>query len=122
MLFRSAPALEVVLAVAAATAGCAWLAFSLIRVPAVSLRWDGQVWHLGPADAPVDASVPGELAVAIDLGRWMLLWFRPAAPQPRPLLTWLPAQRRGIEPHWHALRCAVHSPRAPAAADPAAGR
>jgi len=105
------------------------LAASLMRQPAVSLRWDGQQWWLArlarssraAAAAPVDATA-GEVDVALDLGAWMLLRFRPvpAALRTRPA-RWLPVQRRGLEAQWHALRCAVYSPRpAPAreAADP----
>jgi hypothetical protein len=75
-------------------------AVSLWRVPAQSLRWDGQVWQLD--------DVPGELAAAIDLGPWMLLKFAPETPG---RTSWLPVQRRGLEAQWHALRCAVYSPR-----------
>ena len=75
-------------------------AVSLWRVPAQSLRWDGQVWQL-------DAML-GELKVAIDIGPWMLLMFTPEMPG---RTSWLPVQRRGLETQWHALRCAVYSPR-----------
>jgi hypothetical protein len=77
------------------------LTVSLWRVSARSLRWDGQVWWLD--------AVPGGMKVVIDLGPWMLLSFTPAAPGR--LMSWLPVQRRGLEPQWHALRCAVYSPR-----------
>ena len=76
-------------------------AVSLWRTPAQqSLRWDGQAWQL-------DAT-PGELSLAIDLGPWMLLRFTPEAGG---RVCWLPAQRRGLEAQWHALRCAVYAPR-----------
>jgi hypothetical protein len=52
--------------------------------------------------------MPGNVAVVIDLGPWMLLRFTADAP---PRTTWLPVQRRGLEAQWHALRCAVYSPR-----------
>ena len=97
------------------------LAMSLWRVRAVSLRWDGQCWHLGPADPEAGDALPGDVTVAIDLGPWMLLRFVPAARDARPRRTWLPVQRRGIEPQWHALRCSVHSPRPSPGADAAAG-
>ena len=77
--------------------GCA---VSLWRVPAQDLRWDGQAWQLDAA--------PGELSVAIDLGAWMLLRFRPEGQRRN---RWLPVQRLGLEAQWHALRCAVYSPR-----------
>ena len=90
------PAAAVALAILA-------LAVSLWRVPAQSLRWDGQAWQLDAA--------PGELSVAIDLGPWMLLRFTPGASS---RTRWLPVQRRGLEAQWHALRCAVYAPRPPA--------
>jgi len=63
------------------------LAASLWRMPARSLRWDGQAWQLD--------AVPGELKVAIDLGPWMLLNFTPDASA---RASWLPVQRLGLEP------------------------
>jgi hypothetical protein len=75
-------------------------AFSLWRVPVQSLRWDGGAWQLD--------GMPGDLKAAIDLGPWMLLMFTPALPG---RTSWLPVQRRGLETQWHALRCAVYSPR-----------
>ena len=127
-------------AVALGIVGLASLALceSLLRTPAVSLRWDGQDWHLGLASSAGHEPTAGALSVALDLGDWMLLRFcaheethgRPKVPHPprgaddvcrRPggalkpcrgsRVTWLPVQRRGMEPHWHGLRCAVYSPR-----------
>jgi len=103
------------------------LAASLMRVPAVTLRWDGQQWWLArltrssraPAAAQIEA-VAGEVEVALDFGAWMLLRFRPASSARRERSArWLPAQRRGLESHWHALRCAVYSPRPAPARDAA---
>ena len=88
-----------------------WLGLSLGRMPAVDLCWDGQRWLLKSL-LPVNADpLAGNISVAIDLGAWMLLCFRPlnASRWRRPI--WLPIQRGGIEPQWHALRCAVHAPR-----------
>lgn len=89
--------------VIAATVGTIFLLRSLLRMPQRQLRWDGQVWHL--------ATVPGELAVVVDLGAWMLLRFAPADSTRATRAVWLPVQRRGLEAQWHALRCAVYSPR-----------
>ncbi|HKW82249.1 MAG TPA: hypothetical protein VJN68_00740 [Burkholderiaceae bacterium] len=95
------------------------LAASLMRLPAVTLRWDGQHWWLARlgrssravAAAQIDATA-GELDVALDLGAWMLLRFRPVSTDRRERRPrWLPVQRRGLEAQWHALRCAVYSPR-----------
>ena len=75
------------------------------------LRWDGEAWHLGPAGAAGQDGEAVDVAVTVDLGVWMLLRVRSLqAPRWRPD-AWLPAQRRGHEAHWHALRCAVYSPR-----------
>jgi hypothetical protein len=81
------------------------------RVRAVSLRWDGQLWHLGPPGSAGHEPDSGPLHVAIDLGPWMLLRLEPAASTWGSRSIWLPAQRHGLEAHWHALRCAVYSPR-----------
>jgi hypothetical protein len=88
-----------------------WLSVSLARISPMSLRWDGQLWHLGPADAVGNEPWPGQLTVCIDLGAWMLLRFRHTGPGPRPRVSWLPVQRSGRQPYWHALRCALYSPR-----------
>ena len=107
-------------AAAAAGLGLVALAASLVRLPHVLLRWDGQRWHLGMLGATPDDSVSGDLRVAVDLGPWMLLRFRPAPFERHPPLIWLPVQRRGVEAQWHALRCAVYSPRPSLEAGPAA--
>ncbi|MBS0444588.1 MAG: hypothetical protein JSR59_01440 [Proteobacteria bacterium] len=81
------------------------------RVTACSLRWDGQRWHLGAPSSIGNEPLHGTLAVVLDFGDWMLLRLA-ADPPARPAIRWLPAQRRGLEPAWHALRCAVHAPQA----------
>ena len=83
------------------------LAASALRVPAADLRWDGRAWYLGSGAGD---PLAGDLSVAIDLGRWMLLRFTPAVP-PDASVRWLPVQRLGIESQWHALRCSVYAPR-----------
>ena len=95
------------------------LACSLLRVPPVALNWDGQTWWIRSPDHAVDAARIGHLQVLVDLGPWMLLRFMPDGASPRQAI-WLPAQARGIESQWHALRCAVHAPhaaRAPAGSE-----
>jgi hypothetical protein len=88
-----------------------WLSVSLNRIAPLSLRWDGQLWHLGPAHAVGNEPWPGRLTVCIDLGAWMLLRFRHAGPASRPRVSWLPVERSGQQAQWHALRCALYSPR-----------
>ena len=43
-------------------------AAQLTRIDAMSLRWDTQCWHLGPASTAGDEPSTGQLVVAIDLG------------------------------------------------------
>jgi hypothetical protein len=90
------------------------------RVAPVSLRWDGQLWHIGPPESAGHEPASGALHVALDVGPWMLLRFEPAESTWRSRATWLPAQRRGLESRWHALRCAVYSARPHPGADAAA--
>lgn len=121
----------------AAEALLVWACVSSVRLPVISLRWDGAVWHLGQgvgsSGAPLQPGTEmgaqtsaqtgtetgtemGDLDIAIDLGPWMLLRFTPRAPASatrlrRPI--WLPVQRRGMAFKWHALRCAVYASRHP---------
>ena len=101
------------------------LAAVLSRVPCTALRWDGQGWSLQRVPGlrtdhtAAGEPVAGEIIVAIDLGLWMLLRFEPALRGTRLRCVWLPVQRRGIETQWHALRCAVYSPRPAPNAEPA---
>ena len=121
-LMSQAPSAPAIVRWAAAVAGLAILAWgvSAARVRPVSLRWDGRLWHLGTPDSVGHEPASGELQVALDFGPWMLLRFEPMAATWRTRATWLPVQRRGLEPQWHALRCAVYSPRPLPAADAAA--
>ena len=98
---------------------CLGIALQAVRqVRPIRLQWDGQRWSAAP---PGGTPAAVELSVAIDVGAWLLLRLRAAADGPRRTrhASWLPVQRRGHEVHWHALRCAVYSPR-PASGDPAA--
>ena len=104
------------LATGLSIAAVAGLAVRAVRVPPVDLSWDGRAWFVGPSPGE---SPSGELHVAIDLGRWMLLRFTPAAPNGARAV-WLPVQRLGLESQWHALRCSVYSPR-PTRGDDAIG-
>ena len=99
-----------------------WIGLPLTKVCPTELCWDGQCWSVRNPRSGSHEAVPGEISVAIDLGAWMMLRFRPLNSSRWVGTTWLPVQRRGIEPHWHALRCALYSPRIPAAADASAHR
>jgi len=86
------------------------LAASLWRVSPVALRWNGSEWWLAPAAVAAPAS-PGTLDVAVDLGAFLLLRFHPAGRSGPAAVRWIPVGRVGLEREWHALRCAVYSPR-----------
>jgi hypothetical protein len=73
-----------------------------------SLRWDGQLWHVGPAATMGEEPQAGRLAVAVDLGAWMLLRFGAEGARGG---AWLPVQRRGHELAWHGLRATVYCAR-----------
>ena len=96
----------VLLLVLAAVAMPQWQAW---RRPPLRLRWDGQCWWLGTASAVAEPQA-GDIAVAMDLGAFMLLRFRARSPAARPRHRWLPLQRARLPLLWHALRCAAYSP------------
>jgi hypothetical protein len=84
---------------AAALAGAAGLlAWRGTAGQGAMLVWDGQHWT---ADG-----VPGQLAVMMDLGPWMLLHLRPdAAGSSR----WLAVAVQEAGPAWHGLRAAAYA-------------
>jgi hypothetical protein len=94
----------------ASLAGLAGAA-SLMRPRSMRLRWDSQQWHLTAASPGVADPSPGRLSVALDLDAWMLLKFEHDRMISGRRVSWLPVQRRGLEAHWHALRCAVYCAR-----------
>jgi hypothetical protein len=79
-----------------------------VRLAPVSLRWDGQAWYCGALATVGQEPQGGRLSVALDLGGWMLLRFVAEGAR-RPV--WLPAQRRGHELAWPALRATVYCAR-----------
>jgi len=85
-------------------------AISARRVP-LSLRWDTQTWHLGPAATAGEEPWQGRLAVAFDMGVWMLLRFDAQSGAHASRAAWVPVQRLGLEAQWHGLRCAVYCAR-----------
>ena len=106
------PAAKVIAFALLALTVATWFACSLATVRPFGLRWDGRCWHLRPDRA--DEPIAGDLVAALDFGDWLLLRFTPERPTTAKWPRWLPVQRRGLEPTWHPLRCAVHSPRPPA--------
>jgi hypothetical protein len=109
-------------AISATRAHPAWLALSVFflaaaflglllqawRLAPTSLRWDGQLWHVGPASTTGQEPRSGRLVVALDLGAWMLLRFVAEGARRG---AWLPVQRRGHELAWHGLRATVYCAR-----------
>ena len=91
------------------TSVCA--ATDLMRCPPLSLRWDTTRWNLGPAASMGEEALSGQLAVAVDLGAWMLLRFRPDVATKRFSTVWIAVQQAPSQQQWHAFRCAVYSSR-----------
>jgi len=112
-LLSEAGSTPVALLVPVGLAGAALVASAalLLRCRPTSLRWDSTQWHLGAPGTAGDEPHTGRLAVAIDLGGWMLLRFEHDLTRRWRRTTWLPVQRRGLESQWHALRCAVYCAR-----------
>lgn len=82
------------------------------NTPRGQLGWDGQAWCWVSAAAPPGVAAP-ELAVIVDLQRWLLLRLDSQCGA----CLWLWAERRAAPRRWLALRRAVYSPhRAPDAA------
>ena len=102
-------------AVAAAALVAAWSGAATCLAPR-RLSWDGERWRVGLAAADFDEAPAGTLRVMLDLGIFLLLRFEPD--DNAHAVEWLPAQRRGHEASWHALRCAVYSSRPAAASAP----
>jgi len=84
---------------------------SSARMKAVVVRWDGNQWNLSFATTPAPEPWTGEMRVCVDLGGWMLLRFQRRSAGHASTVIWLPAQRAGLESQWHAMRCALYSPR-----------
>jgi len=91
--------------VVAASALAVAAAATLLQAAPRELRFDGTTWWLdrGSGAAPV----AGGLQVAVDLGGFLLVRFRPEG---LGTVRWLPLERRR-DADWHLLRCAVYSPR-----------
>ncbi|MEY8877986.1 MAG: hypothetical protein AB9M60_15850 [Leptothrix sp. (in: b-proteobacteria)] len=73
-----------------------------LRQPTLSqLGWDGQRWA---ATDRQGCAILGELTLAVDLDRWMLLKLAGRDPH------WITVSASAHPLHWHALRCALHAP------------
>jgi hypothetical protein len=90
--------------------GAALAVVSLGRVESGVLACVDGRWSFAPDRAPDRRPEPGDLAVAIDLGSFLLLTLTAGDRGGRRARRWLPVQRRGLERGWHTLRCAVYSP------------
>lgn len=93
------------LVLAVATGG---LLLQAWRLTPASLRWDGQLWRIGPPGTMGPEPLAGRVDVAVDLGAWMLLRFTAEGARRG---CWLPVQRRGHELAWHGLRATVYCAR-----------
>ena len=114
---QAGAAAQVALAAGAGAAAAA-LAWRGAGCPARALAWDGRAWTLDGREA--------EVAVAIDLGRWMLLRHRAPGRGPAPWewqgrWQWLAASAAEAGPAWHGLRAALHARPGPAPALPPQG-
>lgn len=78
------------------------------RMGTFCLRWDTQIWRLTHSGMAGHEAHAGQVYVALDLGRWMLLRFVQERAPFWNRDTWLPVQRRGHELEWHSLRCTVY--------------
>ncbi len=91
-------------------AGCAVGLAALLsrqRVATVGvLTWDGAGWQWSPHAAE---PLAGELQVRIDLGAWLLLRFKPTAPNSQ--VSWLALSRRNAVALWPVWRAALYSRR-----------
>jgi hypothetical protein len=97
--------------IALALAGLsALLAVSLMRVEPGTLACADGCWTYASRSRGVERVESGTLAVAVDLGSFLLLTLTCGEASRRSSRRWLPVQRSGLESAWHALRCAVYSP------------
>lgn len=94
---------------------------SCARRQAFMLRWDSMHWYCSDPSDEATESGPWRAQVALDWGSFILLRLDSLEAPARGRARWLPVQQRGLQPEWHALRCALHSRRSnPAVPDSAA--
>lgn len=86
--------------------GTVGAAFTLWCRHPITLRWDAQRWHLAGSRGGAAPAEVIELRVVLDLGGWMLLQSRTDGSAH---CDWIPLQRRGLEPQWQPLRCALYA-------------
>lgn len=100
-----APGAWVVGLVAPVATWAAWLSWRAGRHGAGRLDWDGAAWRHwpDPDPGPGDEAAEGIPTIAVDLGGWMLLRFRPRLGRTR----WLALARTDAAGAWPALRRAV---------------
>lgn len=109
--FAAGRAGSLVLAVAVTLASVLFLSTERRRPPA-RLRWDGAHWSMHSIHRGRRIERTGEVTVVADLGSWILVVFRPeVALEGGRSSTPLVLSRRVARAEWHALRCALYSPR-----------
>jgi hypothetical protein len=116
--------------IAAAAAAGAWLARRALPADGAQLTWDGASWALTTrASSGALAGTPGacvqrpikQVAMALDLGAWILLRLQVGAGGAR----WQVVRAACAGPAWHGLRLALRTQAGPAGPQPgrsAAGR
>jgi hypothetical protein len=92
------------LGLAAAVVAVFWRAWPRLSGGSRTLRWDGQDWVLVQAGAPERR---GDATLMLDLGRWMLVRFRPADAAGGRAPAWLPLTATADAARWAALRGAL---------------
>ena len=110
LVTRSSDSALIATVAAAMACASALLAASLARVEPGALACVDGAWTFATGRGGVERTESGTLAVALDLGSFLLLSLTRTDVSRRPERRWLPVQRRGLEGDWHALRCAVYSP------------
>ena len=118
----SAPMRAGRLGLCAITLGLAVQAWRRTAARAWILSWSGQRWTLRPPEAAPATERAGALQVRLDLAGWLLLEFVPeTADGADTRHIWLMPSRFALCGQWHALRCAVYSPRPASLVAPADG-
>ena len=102
------PDLLLALCSVAVGSGVAWALRRRLATPQRQLAWDGSTWLVGDPDSGLH---PGQIALMLDLGDWMLVCFSvdgaPRSAAWRSL--WLPLRRRDAAESWPALRVALYA-------------
>ncbi len=85
----------------------AWVARRLLPGKLTGLRWSGEAWAVITTDTQAGDAfrILPKLAVALDLGPWLLL----KAAETNGARLWLVLRQRQAGPAWHLLRVALQA-------------